>query len=229
MASPCWMPPASRSNPICAWPSCASATAPTTTLWPTSRSRPTSTCTAIRCSPPRMRPGTPATRRTRCSPPPPASWARAGWRAFAPPPRRCSTCSWARSRTPATRRRRSTASSPRRPWLALRRTRRAAALLAALDARGAKSVFVRYLRGLNEPVTADAVLAAIALTLAWGPLQRKRISRRTALNLPWHLALYGSLIGASVPGRPPRPAGSAAFPTTRSCAAGAPPSWPAWR
>ncbi len=77
---------------------------------------------------------------------------------------------------------------------------RAAALLAALDARGAKSVFVRYLRGLNEPVTADAVLAAIALTLAWGPLQRKRISRRTAINLPWHLALYGSLIGASVPG-----------------------------
>jgi hypothetical protein len=49
-------------------------------------------------------------------------------------------------------------------------------------------------------VTADAVLAAIALTLAWGPLQRKRISRRTAINLPWHLALYGSLIGASVPG-----------------------------
>jgi hypothetical protein len=75
-----------------------------------------------------------------------------------------------------------------------------AALLAALQARGVKSVFVRYLRGLGNLVTADAVLAAIALTLAWGPLQRKRISRRTALNLPWHLALYGSLIGASVAG-----------------------------
>ena len=61
-------------------------------------------------------------------------------------------------------------------------------------------MFVRYLRGLGDRVTADAVLAAIALTLAWGPLQRKRISRRTAVNLPWHLALYGSLIGASVPG-----------------------------
>jgi hypothetical protein len=55
-------------------------------------------------------------------------------------------------------------------------------------------------RGLGDRVTADAVQAAIALTLAWGPLQRKRISRRTAVNLPWHLALYGSLIGASVPG-----------------------------
>ncbi len=77
---------------------------------------------------------------------------------------------------------------------------RAAALLSAIEARGARSVFVRHLRDLGERVTMDAVLAAIALTLAWGPLQRKRISRRTAVNLPWHLALYGSLIGASVPG-----------------------------
>ena len=43
------------------------------------------------------------------------------------------------------------------------------------------------------------MLAALALTMAWGPLQRKRISRRTALNLPWYLALYGTLIGAAVP------------------------------
>ena len=84
--------------------------------------------------------------------------------------------------------------------LGAERDPRAAAMLAALDARGARSVFVRFVRGLGERVTADAVLAAIALTLAWGPLQRKRISRRTAVNLPWHLALYGSLIGASVPG-----------------------------
>ena len=85
----------------------------------------------------------------------------------------------------AARRRRRTA-GPRPCW---RRSRRARA----------RSVFVRYLRGLGDHVTADAVLAAMALTLAWGPLQRKRISRRTALNLPWYLALYGTLIGASVP------------------------------
>ena len=77
---------------------------------------------------------------------------------------------------------------------------RAQAMLAALEARGARSVFVRYLRTLGGNVTRDAVLGAIALTLAWGPLQRKRISRRTALNLPWYLTLYGAMIGAAVPG-----------------------------
>ena len=75
----------------------------------------------------------------------------------------------------------------------------AQAMLAALEARGARSVFVRYLRTLGDRVTREAVLAAIATTLAWEPLQRRRISRRTALNLPWHLALWGSLIGAAVP------------------------------
>lgn len=77
---------------------------------------------------------------------------------------------------------------------------RAAALLAAAEARGVRSVFLRYLRSLGDRVTADAVQAALALTLAWSPLQKKRISRRTALNLPWHLALYGTLLGAAVPG-----------------------------
>ena len=72
---------------------------------------------------------------------------------------------------------------------------------------------MRYLRTLGGHVTADAVLAALALTLAWGPLQRKRISRRTAVNLPWYLALYGTLIGAAVPGRAARgPTASAACP-----------------
>ena len=78
---------------------------------------------------------------------------------------------------------------------------RAHALLAAAEARGIRSVFVRYLRTLGDRVSADAVQAALALTLAWGPLQRKRISRRTALNLPWHLALYGTLLGAAIPGQ----------------------------
>jgi succinyl-CoA synthetase alpha subunit len=78
---------------------------------------------------------------------------------------------------------------------------RAEAMLDGLAARGARSVFVRYLRGLGGGhVTADAVLGAIALTLAWGPLMRRRISRRTATNLPWYLALYGTALGASVDG-----------------------------
>src|SRR5258705_2819591 len=73
--------------------------------------------------------------------------------------------------------------------------------LAGLDARGAKSVFVRYLQSLGGHPTADAVLAAVAATLAWGPLMRKRISRQTAESLPWWLRLFGTLIGASVDAR----------------------------
>ncbi|MGH8123846.1 MAG: hypothetical protein ACREPT_13875, partial [Rudaea sp.] len=71
-------------------------------------------------------------------------------------------------------------------------------LLAGVDARAAKSVFVRFLRGLGGHPTADAVLAAITTTLAWGPLLRKRISRTSAENLPWWIRLFGTAIGASI-------------------------------
>ncbi len=74
----------------------------------------------------------------------------------------------------------------------------AEAMLDALRARGAKSVFVRYLASLDGHPTADAVQAAIATTLAWGPLMRKRISRLTAESGPWWMLLFGTLIGASV-------------------------------
>jgi succinyl-CoA synthetase alpha subunit len=74
----------------------------------------------------------------------------------------------------------------------------AEAMLAALEARNAKSVFVRYLRSLGGAPTRDAVLAAICATLAWGPLMRKKISRETVRGLPWYLGLWGALIGASV-------------------------------
>ena len=62
-----------------------------------------------------------------------------------------------------------------------------------------KSVFVRYLHSLGGHPTADAVLAALTTTLAWGPLMRKRISRLTAESLPWWMRLFGTLIGASAP------------------------------
>jgi succinyl-CoA synthetase alpha subunit len=74
---------------------------------------------------------------------------------------------------------------------------RADPMLAGLAARGAKSVFVRWLESRPGHPTADAVLAAIAATLAWGPLMRKRISRVTAESLPWWSMLFGTLIGAS--------------------------------
>jgi succinyl-CoA synthetase alpha subunit len=76
---------------------------------------------------------------------------------------------------------------------------KAEAMLAALRARGARSVFVRYLEILGGYPTADAVLAAATTTLAWGPLMRKRVSRLTVETLPWWVRLFGTLIGASVP------------------------------
>ena len=76
--------------------------------------------------------------------------------------------------------------------------RKAEAMIAGLKKRGAKSVFVRYLQSLGGHPTAEAVLAAIAATLAWGPLIRKRISKQTAETLPWWLRLFGTMIGASV-------------------------------
>src|SRR6185295_8074742 len=76
---------------------------------------------------------------------------------------------------------------------------RAQAMLAGLRARGAHSVFVRYLESLGGHPKADAVLAAATTTLGWGPLMRKRVSRLTVENLPWWIRLFGTLIGASVP------------------------------
>ena len=74
------------------------------------------------------------------------------------------------------------------------------AMLAAVRARGGRSVFLKFLAGLGGRVSRDAILAAIATTIAWGPLMRKRISRLTAETLPWYLRLYGVMIGASIPG-----------------------------
>jgi succinyl-CoA synthetase alpha subunit len=73
------------------------------------------------------------------------------------------------------------------------------AMLAGIEARGAKSTFIRYLRTLGRHPTADAVLAAIAATVAWEALMRRRISRMTVESLPWWLKLFGALIGASAP------------------------------
>ncbi|REG52165.1 succinyl-CoA synthetase alpha subunit [Paraburkholderia sp. BL6669N2] len=75
---------------------------------------------------------------------------------------------------------------------------KAQAMLAGLAQREAKSVFIRYLQSLDGPPNADAVLAAITTTLAWGPLMRKRVSRTTVEALPWWVHLFGTLIGASV-------------------------------
>ncbi len=74
----------------------------------------------------------------------------------------------------------------------------ATAMIEAVIARGGRSLPLRWLLAQGGTPSADAVLAALTVTLAWGPLQRKRISRTTVESLPWWLRLVGTLIGASV-------------------------------
>ena len=81
---------------------------------------------------------------------------------------------------------------------------RASAMLSALKARGAKSFFVKFVESLGNP-TRDAVTAAVAMTIAWGPLMRKRIGITTARNLPWYLSIYAAMIGASADGSKHQP------------------------
>ncbi|MCE5974884.1 hypothetical protein LZA78_15455 [Sinirhodobacter sp. WL0062] len=73
------------------------------------------------------------------------------------------------------------------------------AMLAAIAARGGRSVFLRLLQSFGERLSRDAILAAITTTIAWGPMVRKRISRLTAETLPWYLRLYGVMVGATIP------------------------------
>ncbi len=82
---------------------------------------------------------------------------------------------------------------------------RVPAITAAIKARGGVSVFLDYLLHLGINPSREAVLAAIALTIAWGPLLRKKISRLTAETLPWYLKLYGVMIGASIPAKHHKP------------------------
>ncbi|NML18237.1 CoA-binding protein [Azohydromonas caseinilytica] len=73
------------------------------------------------------------------------------------------------------------------------------AMLQAVRKRKVKSVFLDFLLAQDMPLSRDAILAAIATTIAWGPLLRKRISRLTAETLPWYLRLYGVMVGSSIP------------------------------
>ncbi|MEW8013706.1 MAG: CoA-binding protein [Candidatus Sedimenticola endophacoides] len=78
----------------------------------------------------------------------------------------------------------------------------AEAMLAAAAACGVSgTVFLRFLSGLSEQrgiyLSADAVLAAVCLRLAWRPLVHKRISVATLSSLPWHLRIAAAMVGAS--------------------------------
>ena len=86
------------------------------------------------------------------------------------------------------------------------------AMLAAIEARGGRSAFLKYLRSLGGRLSRDAILAAIATTISWGPLMRKRITRLTAETLPWYLRLYGVMVGATIPGKHHQPGSLSGIP-----------------
>ena len=188
-----------------AWRCCTSRAARTTARWSAWRSAPTSTCTATRRWRRRRRRARPATRRTPCWPRRPAivgprraERARAALRAADRALRRGRAAA-----TRWTRQLRHRAGRASRPpaglFTAERPDPQAEAMLAGLEARGARSVFVAL---AAEPGRASdrrrRCWRRSPTTLAWGPLMRKRVSRLTAESLPWWMQLFGALIGASV-------------------------------
>ncbi|MBL8658422.1 MAG: hypothetical protein JNM75_01560 [Rhodospirillales bacterium] len=74
------------------------------------------------------------------------------------------------------------------------------AMLKAVRARGGRSIFLKFIESMGDHIHRDGILAALATTIAWGPLMRKRISLLTAGTLPWYLRLYGVMIGSTIPG-----------------------------
>ncbi|MEG3638150.1 CoA-binding protein [Magnetococcus sp. PR-3] len=78
----------------------------------------------------------------------------------------------------------------------------AAAMLAGCEARSANSVFVNFVKQVaakaGKQPSRDGVLAAIALHVAWRPLMRKRLSRTTVVNMPWHMQIFSTMVGSAV-------------------------------
>ena len=76
-------------------------------------------------------------------------------------------------------------------------------MLTALEQRGAKSVFIDFLKALTDrpqsTVRDNVVLAAITCHLGWAPLMHRRLSVNTLLNMPWHFRIFSTLVGVTVP------------------------------
>ncbi len=75
------------------------------------------------------------------------------------------------------------------------------AMLAAIETRGAKSVFIDFLKALEQKgggkLSCSVLVAAITTHLAWKALMRKRLSVTTVSNLPWHFRVFSTLIGSA--------------------------------
>jgi succinyl-CoA synthetase alpha subunit len=73
-------------------------------------------------------------------------------------------------------------------------------MLEAIEKRGAKSVFINFIKELagDAGVSEQLILAAITCHLGWKELVHKRLSVTTMVNMPWHFRIFSTMIGASV-------------------------------
>src|SRR3972149_5588706 len=75
----------------------------------------------------------------------------------------------------------------------------AGTMLAQAEKLGSKSVFINFVKDAsNGKPSADALLAAIWMTLGWNALMRKKISKATIISLPWYSRIFSAFIGCSV-------------------------------
>ncbi|MES9883286.1 MAG: CoA-binding protein [Sedimenticola sp.] len=76
-----------------------------------------------------------------------------------------------------------------------------AALIEAIEARGAHSLFIIFLQALAEKsggrLRCQVVLGAITTHIGWNALMRKRINRSTVINMSWHFRIFSTLIGST--------------------------------
>ncbi len=76
----------------------------------------------------------------------------------------------------------------------------ASVMLKKVEGLGRKSVFVEFVKeAAGGKPSADAVFAAIWMTLGWEPLVKRSISKITIAQLPWYSRVFSAFVGCSVP------------------------------
>jgi succinyl-CoA synthetase alpha subunit len=80
-------------------------------------------------------------------------------------------------------------------------SKRSRTLLAAIEERGGKSVFIEFIKAVAKKrvggIPDHSLLAAVTTHLAWKPLLHKRISINTVLQMPWHFRVFSTTVGAA--------------------------------
>ena len=75
----------------------------------------------------------------------------------------------------------------------------AAKLLKRVSGLSNKSIFIEFVReATGGKPSSDAVIAAIWMTLGWKALVTRAISTVTFTALPWHSAIFSTMVGCSV-------------------------------